>query len=127
MTLRLCGFARSSVVIRFALFAGAVTLATASALSQPPPLRIMPLGDSITYGSNNDGVGGGYRYPLYVALTNAGYTVDYVGTQTSVTHPGLAPKSTTKATAAGMFPLPATEFTRISCRGSRRLRTPTWC
>jgi hypothetical protein len=35
-------------------------LAVAPVLSQPPPLRIMPLGDSITYGSNNDGVGGGY-------------------------------------------------------------------
>jgi len=39
----------------------------------------MPLGDSITYGSSTPG---GYRYPLYVALTNAGYNVDYVGTQT---------------------------------------------
>ncbi|MDR2849480.1 MAG: GDSL-type esterase/lipase family protein, partial [Verrucomicrobiota bacterium] len=55
----------------------------------PPPLRIMPLGDSITYGANNDGIGGGYRYPLYVALTNAGYNVDYVGTQTSIPHAGL--------------------------------------
>ena len=89
MTLRMYGFARSCVIIRFALFACAVMLATSSALSQPPPLRIMPLGDSITYGANNDGIGGGYRYPLYVALTNAGYNVDYVGTQTSVTHPGL--------------------------------------
>lgn len=49
----------------------------------------MPLGDSITYGSNNDGIGGGYRYPLYVALTNAGYNIDYVGTQTSIPHAGL--------------------------------------
>ena len=45
----------------------------------PPPVRIMPLGDSITLGT---GTPGGYRYPLYVALTNAGYNVDYVGTQT---------------------------------------------
>ena len=49
----------------------------------------MPLGDSITYGANNDGVGGGYRYPLYVALTNAGYNIDFIGTQTSIPHAGL--------------------------------------
>ncbi len=89
MTVRLCGFSRSCVVIRYASFACAVMLATSSALSQPPPLRIMPLGDSITYGANNDGVGGGYRYPLYVALTNAGYNVDFIGTQTSIPHAGL--------------------------------------
>ena len=44
----------------------------------PPPVRIMPLGDSITYGQP---IPGGYRYPLYVGLTNAGYNVNYVGTQ----------------------------------------------
>ncbi len=60
-----------------------------TSFSLPPPLRIMPLGDSITYGANSDGIGGGYRYPLYVALTNAGYNVDYVGTQTSIPHAGL--------------------------------------
>ena len=48
---------------------------------QPPnTIRIMPLGDSITYGVP---VNGGYRLPLYDALTTAGYNVDYVGTQTS--------------------------------------------
>jgi lysophospholipase L1-like esterase len=45
----------------------------------PKPIRIMPLGDSITYGVNT---AGGYRLPLYIALTNAGYNVDFVGTQT---------------------------------------------
>lgn len=50
-----------------------------TALAQTPAIRIMPLGDSITYGSSTPG---GYRYPLYVMLTNAGYNVDYVGTQT---------------------------------------------
>jgi|GEM_PF-609792 len=44
-----------------------------------PPLRVLPVGDSITYGSS---VNGGYRLPLYQLLTNAGYTVDMVGTQT---------------------------------------------
>ena len=49
------------------------------AQTQNPSIRIMPLGDSITDGSPTPG---GYRYPLYVALTNAGYNVDYVGTLT---------------------------------------------
>ncbi|MBQ9431534.1 MAG: Ig-like domain-containing protein [Kiritimatiellae bacterium] len=44
-----------------------------------PKLRIMPLGDSITYCVS---VAGGYRLPLYTLLTNAGYSIDYVGTQT---------------------------------------------
>ncbi len=44
------------------------------------PTRIMPLGDSITYGS---GAPGGYRNRLYQILTAAGYTVDFVGTQTN--------------------------------------------
>jgi lysophospholipase L1-like esterase len=43
-------------------------------------LRIMPLGDSITYGSGSSN--GGYRAPLYTLLTNANYSIDYVGTQT---------------------------------------------
>ena len=41
------------------------------------PIRIMPLGDSITWGAP---VAGGYRLPLYNLLTQAGYEVDYVGT-----------------------------------------------
>ena len=44
-----------------------------------PTIRILPLGDSITYGS---GAAGGYRGPLYYQLTNAGFNVDFVGTQT---------------------------------------------
>lgn len=43
-----------------------------------PQLKIMPLGDSITYGS---GFVGGYRAPLYVLLANANYNVNFVGTQ----------------------------------------------
>ena len=45
----------------------------------PPVLRIMPLGDSITYGG---GAAGGYRAPLYQLLTNAGHNVNFIGTQT---------------------------------------------
>jgi lysophospholipase L1-like esterase len=56
--------------------------AAAGAVDAAPPdvasfnLRIMPLGDSITLGVN-----GGYRDGLYTRLTGAGYTVDYVGSQ----------------------------------------------
>jgi lysophospholipase L1-like esterase len=47
--------------------------------AQTPPTRIVPLGDSITFGSS---VAGGYRKKLYDLLTTAGYNVDYVGVQT---------------------------------------------
>jgi len=67
-------FKRSSCVI---LFAFATFMLTGICKAQNP-IRIMPLGDSITYGSP---VNGGYRLPLYNTLTNAGYNVDYVGTQ----------------------------------------------
>ena len=60
----------------------ALTVCTAlGAAADNPVLRIMPLGDSITHGSQSVR-GNGYRAPLYVALTNLGYNVDYVGTQT---------------------------------------------
>lgn len=45
------------------------------------PVRIMPLGDSITSGvgsTNNNG----YRKPLYLNLTAAGYNFNFVGSQT---------------------------------------------
>jgi autotransporter-associated beta strand protein len=71
------------------LVSTAILMSAIPCSAQAPKLRIMPLGDSITYGSNNDGIGGGYRYPLYVALTNAGFNVDYIGTQTSLPHVGL--------------------------------------
>ena len=63
----------------------AVWLSAIAGFSQSAT-RIMPLGDSITHGS---GAAGGYRYPLYTALTNAGYNVDYVGTQTGNSVPEL--------------------------------------
>ncbi len=58
------------------LTGAAALLLAAAAHAQNPPIRIMPLGDSITYGSP---VLGGYRAPLYHMLTNAAYNVDYVG------------------------------------------------
>lgn len=63
-----------------------VLLSSLPCMAQTPKIRIMPLGDSITYGANTPG---GYRLPLYVALTNAGYNVDYVGTRTDNSATGL--------------------------------------
>src|ERR1043166_3404897 len=54
--------------------------------SHAATVRIIPLGDSITLGLN---VPGGYRAPLYQLLTNAGYTVDYLGTQNGNSAPSL--------------------------------------
>jgi autotransporter-associated beta strand protein len=63
--------------IMFALLVStAVLLSAIPCSAQAPKIRIMPLGDSITYGSS---VAGGYRLPLYIALTNLGYNVDFVG------------------------------------------------
>lgn len=42
----------------------------------------MPLGDSITYGVGSLS-SAGYRQPLYQSLLDAGYSVDFVGSQTS--------------------------------------------
>ena len=51
-------------------------------------LKILPLGNSITYDDNSDpprpvGVKIAYRYRLYQLLTGAGYTFDYVGSNKS--------------------------------------------
>ena len=70
-------YAVAALVALFTLVSGSVFAAAAD----NPVLRIMPLGDSITHGSQSVR-GNGYRAPLYVALTNLGYNVDYVGTET---------------------------------------------
>ncbi|GAB0136629.1 hypothetical protein EsDP_00004924 [Epichloe bromicola] len=44
------------------------------------PLRLMPLGASITYGVGSSD-GNGYREDLYDLLTKSGYTVDMVGSR----------------------------------------------
>ena len=61
------------------IFLLALALAFASTASAETlgPVRIMPLGDSITYGTNSTGTVG-YRRPLYQQLVGAGYSVDFV-------------------------------------------------
>ncbi|WP_030231784.1 ricin-type beta-trefoil lectin domain protein [Streptomyces sp. NRRL S-350] len=61
-----------------ALGAVATGAAPASA-AQAPPLRLMPLGDSITWGVGSS-TGDGYRGPLWNALAADGRSADFVGT-----------------------------------------------
>nr|WP_294514146.1 GDSL-type esterase/lipase family protein [uncultured Rhodopila sp.] len=49
------------------------------------PLKVMPMGDSITQGT----VPGGYRAPLYDLLTTDGYDISYVGDQNTNNGGGL--------------------------------------
>jgi lysophospholipase L1-like esterase len=58
----------------------AVGVGTMRAAAEPPELRILPLGDSITYGANS--TTGAYRGPLWDDLKNqTNTTVSYVGSQ----------------------------------------------
>ncbi len=47
-----------------------------------PALRIMPLGDSITWGVGSSS-NSSYRAPLWSTVTGAGYSLDFVGSQNS--------------------------------------------
>lgn len=65
------------------LLTALVTLAVAAgarpaSAQTTPPVRIMPLGDSITHGYN---VSGGYRVALEDALAAGGFAVDFVGSR----------------------------------------------
>lgn len=60
------------------------------------PVKIMPLGDSITAGNNdinfpNGDIPGGYRKELETRLLGAGHLVDFVGSETSNAAPGFDP------------------------------------
>jgi lysophospholipase L1-like esterase len=57
---------------------GPAANATASA-----PIRILPLGDSITQGGRQGRPEYSYRYPLYYLLKDAGYNVGFVGSLTT--------------------------------------------
>jgi len=47
------------------------------------PVKILPLGDSITDGAGYNNPHSSYRDELYDLLTNAGYSFEYVGTRSS--------------------------------------------
>ncbi len=90
-------FRKNFVLYHFRTFAAALIIAffalifTGPALSKDLTVKIMPLGDSITYGTYGTYVtdGGpeyraseyiaGYRLPLYQSLTNAGCRINFVG------------------------------------------------
>jgi hypothetical protein len=59
----------------------ALTCAYAPPLSAAPPLRLMPLGDSITAATDGQA---SYRYWLWHLLRQGGYTVEFVGSQAGV-------------------------------------------
>jgi lysophospholipase L1-like esterase len=62
-------------------FDNAVLTSAPSAATYIPPVRIMPLGDSITWGQTAPvSTPGGYRLPLYQLLTADGFNVEMVGT-----------------------------------------------
>ncbi|MFF5958239.1 ricin-type beta-trefoil lectin domain protein [Streptomyces luteogriseus] len=65
-------------LVATALGGTAAGVAPASAASDTP-LRVMPLGDSITWGVGS-GTGNGYRGPLWNRLAAEGHPLDFVGT-----------------------------------------------
>lgn len=105
----------------------AVCAATAVAVAETPTIRILPFGDSITYGASanqvNPSFTGGYRKPLYNLLTQAGYSVEFVGTRTdnsggmeSTRHegyPGYRISNWYNLGAAGIYETMWDTFTRI--------------
>ncbi|MBC8139197.1 MAG: G-D-S-L family lipolytic protein [Fibrella sp.] len=69
-------------------FAVALSLAPiANAVQQPKPdtkratqpIRVLPIGDSITQGGRADRAEYTYRYPLFYRLKNAKYDIDFIG------------------------------------------------
>lgn len=67
---------------------GLLALALCAALAQggqpvranlPPPIRVMPLGDSITSSVDEPVLQASYRCWLYKQMVTAGYSVDFVG------------------------------------------------
>ena len=80
----LAAFVGSRTVAHDEIRIGATYADVVSGSSRPPPVRIMPVGDSITYGASPGGdIPGGYRNKLYQSLSAAGFAVDYVGSQSS--------------------------------------------
>ncbi|MEO5714730.1 MAG: DUF642 domain-containing protein, partial [Luteolibacter sp.] len=74
---------RACSMLLLASFSASLTHAQAT-------VRILPLGDSLTAGySNGAGYPGAYRNKLYTLLTNAGYPLDYVGTNTEPNNPTI--------------------------------------
>lgn len=71
-------------------------LTAAGVFAQSPVAKVMPLGDSITRGTNdinhpNGSIPGGYRRELGIRLGDAGMAYDFVGENNDNAAPGLDP------------------------------------
>ncbi|RYD26732.1 MAG: GDSL family lipase, partial [Verrucomicrobiaceae bacterium] len=76
--------------------AAALVLTITTAAAQPPESKVMPLGDSITRGTNdinypNGSIPGGYRKELGIRLANAGLDYDFVGEKNDNAASGMDP------------------------------------
>lgn len=69
-------FLISSFVLGTLLNIVCVATSTSKAAPSENPIRIMPLGDSITQGDKKHN---SYRRPLWIQLRKAGYNIDFVG------------------------------------------------
>ena len=57
-----------------------IVIISVAVVARAEPLRIMPIGDSITTGNDDSNLTpGGYRTTLYGLLNEAGYDFDFVG------------------------------------------------
>src|SRR3954463_9160069 len=72
------GWLRTVALAAVAVVVGAGGHAPAAAAESNGGVRVMPLGDSITEGTQ---VPGGYRIGLWQRLSGAGYRIDFTGTQ----------------------------------------------
>lgn len=86
--------------VGFALSVGMVIAAACNAAELG---NIMPLGDSITRGSADPPIPGGYRERLYNRLKDAGHTFTFVGTQTDNGSPALEAAGQTHHEGHGSF------------------------
>src|SRR5687768_7813674 len=69
----------SAAALTLAMTSAGLPIATAPANAESNGgVRVMPLGDSITEGTQ---VPGGYRIGLWQRMAAGGYTVDFVGSQ----------------------------------------------
>jgi lysophospholipase L1-like esterase len=66
-------------VVTVASLAPVAPAAAAAEVAAAAPVRVMPLGDSITYGDKSPG---GYRVGLWQKVVAGGHSVDFVGSRT---------------------------------------------
>ena len=76
----------SFIFIFLLIFSSLNALIWIRAVNAGSEIRIMPLGDSITYGSWSES-SGGYRQKLFLDLSQTGFNVDFVGALSSPNSP----------------------------------------